>query len=158
MTQPLTREEKRQRVVQACIDSLAHTADTARSEMESAQQQSNDYGANKDRYDAFRTKMMRARDMYARQLSGAQASLRVLDTLRRQPPHDVAEHGAVVQTASACYFLSVGGGKVEVDLGCGPVACYAVSAQTPLFQAVKGLEVGDSFVLAGKMVEVLDIF
>lgn len=35
--------------------------------MDEAQQQSNDYGQNKDRYDSFRTKILRQRDMYAKQ-------------------------------------------------------------------------------------------
>ena len=82
----MTREEKRQQVICSCIEQQEHIATIAKQEMDSAQQQSNDYGANVDRYDSYRTKMMRSRDMYARQYSNALAGIRHLQDLLRMPP------------------------------------------------------------------------
>ena len=106
----MTREERRTQVIQSCIAQQEHIAAVAKQEMDSAQQQSNDYGANVDRYDSYRTKMMRARDMYAKQLSNANASLRYLQEALRMPPFDRAEHGAIVVTDKQQFFLSIGVG------------------------------------------------
>ena len=130
-----------------------HVAATAKQEMDSAQQQSNDYGANVDRYDSYRTKMMRQRDMYAKQLSNANASIRVLQELLRHPPFDRAEHGAIVITDKQRFFLSAGIGKFMVPFQ-SPVSqpqevYFAISAQTPIYMALKGKGVGDTLTFNG---------
>ncbi len=148
----MTRKEKRILVIQALISHQQHIAGVARQEMDSAQQQSNDYGANVDRYDSYRTKMMRARDMYAKQLSNANASLRYLQEALRQPPHDHAEHGAIVETDKQRFFLSIGAGKFVVNDSESPTGMqyyFAISAQTPIYMAIKGKTVGDSFIVNG---------
>ena len=150
----------RQTILQACIDHQTHVAAVAKQEMDSAQQQSNDYGANVDRYDSYRTKMMRARDMYARQLSNANASLRVLQDLQRMPsPADTAAQGSIVlMTNGQCYLLGVGLGKVLVPCAAGvgepQQVVYAVSAQTPVYIALKGRRVGDVITVAGQSLAV----
>lgn len=148
----MTREEKRVKVINALIAHQQHTAHVAKQEMDSAQQQSNDYGANVDRYDSYRTKMMRARDMYAKQLSNANASLRYLQEAVRLPPFDRAEHGAIVVTDKQRFFLSIGAGKFVVNDSESPTGMqyyFAISAQTPIYQAIKGKTIGDSFIING---------
>ncbi|MBP5645207.1 MAG: hypothetical protein J6W95_04695 [Bacteroidales bacterium] len=152
----------RQTILQACIDLQSHVAEVARQEMDSAQQQSNDYGANVDRYDSYRTKMMRARDMYAKQLSNANASLRVLQELQRMPATAVAGHGSVVLTDKQCYLLGIGLGKVlvpyEAAEGQSQTTVYAVSAQTPVYLALKGHGPGESLIIAGQPQTIKEIY
>ena len=124
----MDRIEKRNQVIAACIAQQEHIAAVAKQEMDSAQQQSNDYGANVDRYDSYRTKMMRSRDMYAKQYSNALAGIRYLEDLQKQPPHDTVEHGACVVTDRQKFFLSIGAGKFMV----GHEVWFAISAQTPI--------------------------
>ena len=150
----MTREEQRRQVIEACIAHQQHIADVAKEEMDSAQQQSNDYGANVDRYDSYRTKMMRARDMYAQQLSNANAGLRALGELLAMPPADKADHGAIVVTNRGRYFLSIGLGKFMV----GADAYYAISAQTPVYIALRGRQVGDTVVLGSAPQTITSIF
>lgn len=157
----MTREEKRTKVIQACIAHQQHIANVAKQEMDSAQQQSNDYGANVDRYDSYRTKMMRARDMYAKQLSNANASLRYLQEALRMPPFDRAEHGAIVVTDKQRFFLSIGAGKFTVNDPESPTGMqyyFAISAQTPIYQALKDKTVGDSFVVNGILQTIKEVF
>ncbi len=142
----MTREEKRQQVICSCIEQQEHIASIAKQEMDSAQQQSNDYGANVDRYDSYRTKMLRSRDMYARQYSNALAGIRCLQDLLKQPPHDVVDHGSVVVTDRQKFLLSIGAGKFSV----GNEVWFAISAQTPVYVALKGRRVGDSFIINGQ--------
>lgn len=157
----MTREEKRIRVIQALTAHQQHIAAVAKQEMDSAQQQSNDYGANVDRYDSYRSKMMRARDMYAKQLSNANASLRYLQEAMRMPPFDRAEHGAIVVTDKQRFFLSIGAGKFVVNDTESPTGMqyyFAISAQTPIYLALKGKAVGDSFIVNGIPQTIKEIF
>ncbi len=150
----MTPQEKRIEVINACIAHQQQIADVAKQEMDSAQQQSNDYGANVDRYDSYRTKMMRNRDMYARQLATAQAGIRVLQDLLRLPPFATVDHGACVVTDRQAFLLSIGAGKFTVA---GRVF-FAISAQTPIYLALKGHRVGDSFVINGQTQTIHEIF
>jgi hypothetical protein len=142
----MTREEQRHQVICSCIEQQEHIASIAKQEMDSAQQQSNDYGANVDRYDSYRTKMMRSRDMYARQYSNAQTGVRYLQDLLKLPPFDTVEHGAVVITDKQRFLLSIGAGKFMV----GNDVYFAISAQTPIYAALKGKKVGDTLVFNGQ--------
>jgi hypothetical protein len=157
----MTREDKRQQVICSCIQQQEHIASIAKQEMDSAQQQSNDYGANVDRYDSYRTKMMRARDMYAKQLSNANATLRVLQELQRMPSPEVAGQGAIVVTDRQAYLLGIGLGKVlvpyEAAEGQPQEVVYAVSAQTPVYLALKGRRPGDTLTIAGQQQTIKEI-
>ena len=150
----MTREEQRAKVICSCIEQQEHIANVAKQEMDSAQQQSNDYGANVDRYDSYRTKMMRSRDMYARQYSNAQTGVRYLQDLLRMPPFDTVEHGACVVTDRQRFLLSIGAGKFAV----GNEVWFAISAQTPIYAALKGLHVGDSLVFNGQSQVIREIY
>ncbi len=150
----MTREEKRNKVICSCIEQQEHIATIAKQEMDSAQQQSNDYGANVDRYDSYRTKMMRSRDMYARQYSNAQTGVRYLQDLLKLPPFDVVEHGACVVTDRQNFLLSIGAGKFMV----GNQVWFAISAQTPIYAALKGKKVGDGIVFNGQSQNIKEIF
>ena len=157
----MTREEHRQMVICSCIEQQEHIASVAKQEMDSAQQQSNDYGANVDRYDSYRTKMMRARDMYAKQLSNANAGIRVLQELITLAPFDHAEHGAIVVTNRQRFFLSIGAGKFLVPHRSAesvPQETYfAISAQTPIYMALKGKKAGDSITFNGTTQTITEI-
>ena len=150
----MTREEQRQQVICSCIEQQEHIASVAKQEMDSAQQQSNDYGANVDRYDSYRTKMMRSRDMYARQYSNALAGIRTLQDLLKIPPFDMAEHGAVVVTDRQNFLLSIGAGKFMV----GNRVFFAISAQTPIYAALKGKKVGTEIVFNGQRQTIKEIY
>ena len=150
----MTREEKRIKVIQALTAHQQKIAGVAKQEMDSAQQQSNDYGANVDRYDSYRTKMMRSRDMYARQYSNAQTGVRYLQDLLKLPPFDVVEHGACVVTDRQNFLLSIGAGKFMV----GNQVWFAISAQTPIYAALNGKKVGDGIVFNGQSQTIKEIF
>lgn len=97
---------------------------------------------------------MRTRDMYAKQLSIANASIRVLQDLLKMPPRTVVEHGAIVITDKQRFFLSAGIGKFMVPYHSADVAVpqevfFAISAQTPIYLALRGKHVGESLVFNG---------
>ncbi|MBO4751607.1 MAG: hypothetical protein J5526_02520 [Bacteroidales bacterium] len=154
----MNRDERRQNVICSCIKHQEQIAFVAKQEMDSAQQQSNDYGANVDRYDSYRTKMMRSRDMYAKQLANANAGLRVLGDLLKMPPFDIADHGAVVLTNRQRFFMSIGLGKFQVETDGKKEDYYAISAQTPVYIALKGKKVGDTITINGLTQTIEEIY
>ena len=158
----MNRDEKRRQVICSCLQQQEQIASIAKQEMDSAQQQSNDYGANVDRYDSYRTKLMRSRDMYAKQLANANASIRVLRELLQQPPHDSADHGAIVETDKQRFFLSIGGGKFlvpqQAPLSQPQETYFAISAQTPIYMALKGRKKGDTIVFNGVCQTIQEIY
>jgi hypothetical protein len=64
------------------------------------------------------------------------------------------EHGSAVVTDRQKFFLSIGAGKFMV----GNEVWFAISAQTPIYKAVKGHKVGDSFVINGQSQTIKEIF
>ena len=150
----MTREERRHNVI---ADSIAHqekVAATAKAEMDAAQQQANDYGPNKDRYDSFRTKILRSRDMFAKQYSNAVESIRHLQELADSQPQDTVDYSSIVVTDKQRIFISVGMGKFIS----GGDTYFGISAQVPIFQVIKGKKKGDEFVFNGVRQKVLEVF
>ena len=62
-----------------CVEQQQKVIDQLQKEIEEAQNQANDYGQPKDRYDAYRTKLMRQIELFAKQLDKANA---VMNTLK----------------------------------------------------------------------------
>ena len=108
----MTRQQRRTQIIQACLEQQQELAATARQEMESAQQQSNDYGA-------------------------------------------------IVVTNRQRFFLSIGAGKFLVPHRSAesvPQETYfAISAQTPIYMALKGKKAGDSITFNGTTQTITEI-
>jgi hypothetical protein len=64
------------------------------------------------------------------------------------------EHGACVVTDRQRFLLSIGAGKFMV----GKEVWFAISAQTPIYAALKGKKVGDTLVFNGQSQTLLEIF
>ncbi len=122
--------------------------------MDDAQKQANDYGAPKDRYDAFRTKMMRQRDMFAQQQAKANTVLNTLLKISPDKRFKKVEFGAVVITNRQKLFVAAGIGKIEME---GEVF-YAVSPVVPIYKVLEGKTKGDEVVFNGLKITVEEIF
>ena len=150
----MTRETLRQTVIADCIAHQRHVADAAKAEMDAAQQQANDYGPNKDRYDSFRTKILRSRDMFAKQYSNAVESIRHLQELEGSEPTTAVDYGSIVVTDKQRLFISVGMGKFVS----GNETYFGISANVPVFHVMKGKKKGESFVFNGVKQTIVDVF
>ena len=123
-------------------------------EMDEAQRMSNEYGQPKDRYDAFRTKLLRQKDMYAQQQAKA---ILVLNTLKKIPLKEElnkVEFGAVVITNKQNLFISAGLGKIELK---GKIY-FAISPQVPIFNALANKTIGEEIVFNSNKFIISDIF
>lgn len=139
------------------IKCIAHQEKVIRQlqqEIDEAQKQANDYGQPKDRYDAFRTKLMRQIELYAKQLDKAKM---VNDTLHKiAVEHEVSrvEFGAIVITNKQNLFISAGLGKIEMD----DEIFYAISTQVPIFHALKGKCKGEEVNFNGNKFHIKEVF
>ena len=144
----------KKRLLEVCIARQQKTAAELQHEVDETLRLSNEYGAPKDRYDPYRTKLMNQNNLYAQQLKQANTLLVTLQKIQTDKEIKVVEFGAVVITSKQKIFVSVGMGKVELD---GDIY-DAVSPQVPIFQAMRGKKAGDTFTFNGQVFEILDVF
>ncbi len=131
-------------------ESKAHSL----SAMADAQKAANEYGPARDRYDSFRTQVMRKRDMLAQQLAVVEEELRFLHQINLDKPSTKIESGAMVVLDKQTIFILLGIGKIEMDGN----DYYVISPVVPLATAMKELKAGDSFKFRGKSMKILEVF
>ena len=147
-------EELKRKLTEKCIEHQQEVINKLQSEIEDAQQQANEYGQPKDRYDAYRTKLMRQIELYAKQLDKAKI---VFDTLQKIPLEkeiNSVEFGAIVITNKQNLYISAGLGKVTFD----GKEFYAISPQVPIFKAFNGKQKGDKVLFNGNSFIIKDVF
>lgn len=142
------------RIIEACRQRHQETVENLTREMDDHQQMANDYGPPKDRYDAFRSQMLRRRDMFAAQLQKANQEQLSLDMVAPEELKTKVEFGAVVITNQQKLFVCISMGKVTVD----DENYFAVSPNVPLFQVLKGLKAGDTAVFNNNAIQIIDVF
>lgn len=134
--------ELKEKILQVCKLVQLETIKNLKTEVEDAQKAANDYGLPKDRYDSFRTQLLRKRDMFAQQLAKANQQLDLLNQINPEKEYTMAEFGAVIVTNKQNLFISIGLGKVQVD----DETYFAISPAVPIFKAMNGKKVGEGFV------------
>jgi hypothetical protein len=141
-------------LIEHCTDIIRKKALNVENEMTETQQQVNDYGAPKDRYDAFRTKMMRQKDMLGQQLEILLNDIMVLQTIDTKKVKNAVEQGTVVITEKQKMFISVGLGKVDLE----GKTFFVISTKVPFYVAIKGLKNGDTFDFRGVKDKIIEVF
>jgi transcription elongation GreA/GreB family factor len=150
----MNKQEKKEKILNHLVEIQTKSIESLKKEMQEAQKSANEYGCPKDRYDAYRAQMLRKRDMFGQQLQKA-AELR--DVIRKIPVdkiYESAEFGAVVITDRNKIIVAIGLGKVKID----DDEYFSVSPAVPVFKAMEGKKVGDSFSFNGNTMKILDIY
>ncbi len=76
-------QDIKRRLLETCKDEQQKAIDNLKKVVDDAQKSANEYGAPKDRYDSYRTQLLRKRDRFAQQLQKANEQL---DTLHMIDP------------------------------------------------------------------------
>jgi transcription elongation GreA/GreB family factor len=97
---------------------------------------------------------MGKRDMFAKQLQQSLEQLKLLDRIDPSKLADKIDFGSAVITEDQKLFISIGIGKFEVD----NQTWFAISPMVPIFQSMRGLKKGDTFVFREKKIKILDVF
>ena len=133
-------ETLKQRLLEKCIAEQSKVVEYLKKEIDDAQQQSNDYGQPRDRYDAYKTKLMRQIELFSKQLMKANIVLNTLHQIPKGKKNNKVEFGALVSTNRQKIFVSAGLGKIELD----GVEYFAISPNVPIYFALEGKSAGDS--------------
>ena len=136
-----------------CRSVLLESVENLKTMVDENQQTANEYGAPKDRYDSFRTQLLRKRDMFAKQLQTAYDQLDSLNRINLEKTIEKVEFGALVITNKQRLFISVGLGKINIE----GEDYYAISPGVPIFEALRGMQAGDSCQFNGMEIEILSI-
>ena len=125
----------------------------AQKAMDEAQEEANNYGAPKDRYDGFRNQQLRKKDMYAKQLSQAMQYLDLLKRPEINKPQKEVGFGALIQTDTDLFFIAVGLGLLQFK----DEDVIVISMLVPIYHAMKTRKTGDSFSFNNKQYKILQI-
>jgi hypothetical protein len=145
--------ELKKSLLEACFSEIEERAASLRKVMDDAQQSANDYGQPKDRYDSYRTQLLRKRDMFGQQLGKILEQKTILERIDPERSNTVVEFGALVITNKQKIFVSIGLGKFVF----GGQDYFVISPAVPFFKAMDGLKVGDSFEFRNQKFEIREI-
>ena len=137
-----------------CMAMQKNRMDVLQTAMNEAQQSANEYGPPKDRYDSYRMQLLRKKELFGIQLQKATGEFSALENINTGKEMDKVDIWAVVITTGQKLFISIGLGKVETE----NEIFYAISPNVPLFNVIKGLKKGGSFIFNGKTSEIVDVF
>jgi len=143
----------KEELLKYCIHNQEEAIERLQKEIDDAQKMANEYGAPKDRYDSFRTKMMRQRDMFAQQQAKANTVLNTLQQIPLDRKFDKVEFGALVITNKQKLFISAGIGKIELS---GQLF-FAISPVVPIYKALEGKRKGDEVFFNGMKIVIEEI-
>ena len=150
----MSKIELKKRLLEVCIARQQEIAAELQHEVDETLRLSNEYGAPKDRYDPYRTKLMNQNNLFAQQLKQANTLLVTLQKIPVDKEINTVEFGAIVITNKQKIFVSVGMGKVELD----GETYYAISPRVPIFEAMRGKKAGETFVFKGQAFQIKEVF
>lgn len=143
----------KEKLAAKCIDQQSEAIRQLELEIAEAQKMANEYGQPKDRYDSFRTKLMRQIEMYAGQLDKAKMVMNTLQILPLNKELIKVEFGALVITNKQKLFISAGLGKIELD----GETYLAISPQVPIFNALKDKKPGNKIKFKGTSIQIITV-
>jgi hypothetical protein len=150
----MNRSELKKAIIDKCLQQLEDNYKTAVAEVNETQQAANEAGPPKDRYDPFRSQMLRRRNMFVGQCQNILKEIEIIKKIDAGIKNEHVSFGAVVITSGHKLFFAIPLGKIEVN----KETYFVASTQTPLFEVMKNKSSGDSFEMNKNKFKILDIF
>ncbi|MCC5929059.1 MAG: 3-oxoacyl-ACP synthase [Cyclobacteriaceae bacterium] len=140
---------------QHCIEYVNKRIEAVKQAMQMAQEAADEEtkSSSGDKYETGRSMMQLEIQKYEVQLSEALKLRHVVNNIRPNFTYDDVQEGSLVRTTQGLFYISISAGKIKV----GNDECFAVSAASPIGQAMIGLKKGNSYNLNGKNFEILEI-
>lgn len=139
-----------------CEEMLQQRIATSMQAMQQAQESANSDDKNSagDKYETGRAAGQLESEMYGVNLKKHRADLAILNTIDPTIIHTQCGLGAAIKCEGFFFFIALGLGAVAHPLG----KIFMLSPQAPISIAMKGKKAGDSFLMNGKPVKILEIF
>jgi len=122
--------------------------------VDETQQSANEYGPPKDRYDSFRSQLLRKRDMYAQQLEIMISEQNILKNIDINKVYTNICLGAFVVTNSQKIFVAIGLGKITFEND----TIFVISTNVPFYNSIKGKIKGEEIVFNEKHFKIINVF
>jgi transcription elongation GreA/GreB family factor len=141
-------------IIKTCIELLEKNIKTSKDRIQEIIQTANDYEGDHDMFDPFKEDMMKKKDVQVKQMEKFLEDLKLVKKVDPERISDKVEFGAVVITDKQKMFVSAALGKITVD----NESVYAISTQVPVYNAMKGLKIGDTFTINNNSFIIKDVF
>ena len=143
----------KEEIVGLCRTKLLASISTLQAAMHELQEQANDYGQPKDRYDSFKTQLLRRKDMLAQQLAKELNELKLLEKINIGAKSEKIGFGSVIFTDDLNYFTGIGLGKIDTSAG----TFYTISMLVPLATVLLNKKPGDSIIFRDKKILIKNV-
>ena len=149
------KTELKRQLLQECLRIQNQQISAAKIAMDEAQESANEHhGAIEDKFESFREACQIQRDMFARQLDEAMSVYHILKRINSTKENGEIMLGTVVETDNQDFFVSASLGAIQV----ANKTYFAISAMSPLFKAMAGKNIGESFALRDKQYKIKNIY
>jgi transcription elongation GreA/GreB family factor len=149
-----TNLELKQKLLEECKRLQQNQIHNAKSAMDEAQESANEQqGSMEDKFESFREACQIQRDMFAKQLDEAMTAMTVLKRVVVHKQNRDVTLGSVVITDSQKFFISISLGELTVD----GEKYFAISTLSPLYKAMAGKKVDESFTFRTTNYKILEI-
>lgn len=143
--------ELKQQLITHLISLLDDRMAVAGKAMEAAQESANDQSKSSagDKYETSRSMGQLDRNMHARQYEQARQERTILERLQvanEQGTYERVALGSLVKTTAGFFFIAVSAGIITLE----GETIIAISAATPIGQALVGKGVKETFLFKGK--------
>lgn len=150
----MNKQELKKKIVDTCIQTLENSAQTVRESIDELIQTANEYEGDHDILDPFKEGLIKKKDLQNKQLQKYLDDIKLVKKADPKRIPEKVEFGSVVITDKQKMFIAVGIGKIVLE----NETYFAISTQVPVYKAMQGLKVGDSFTLNNNTFTIKDIF
>lgn len=146
----------KKQILEHCFSIVNDKISVVKKEMDAAQASANEETKSSagDKYETGRAMSQNERDMLARQLAELINVQKVLLSINADQYSDKVELGAVIKTGNGYFFISASLGAVSI----GDQKVMAISAISPIAQAMLDKREGDSFDWMNKTLKIEKVF
>lgn len=137
----VTNLQYKTELISHCIILLEESMKSTMKAMEDAQEEANNYGMPKDRYDGFRNQLMRKKDMLAKQYDQLRINFEMIKKVDLEKVHSTAEFGSLIETDKSKFLICVGMGVIKFK----GENIAVISKLVPIFQVMKDKKAGAEF-------------
>lgn len=143
-------------ILKTCLDLVGSKIEITKKEMEAAQASANEETKSSagDKYETGRAMSQNERDMHARQLAELMQTQKQLTAINPDHKSDKVELGAVVKSANGWFFIAASLGAITSN----DMKLMAISAISPIAQAMLDKTAGDSFEWMNKSITIDKIY
>ncbi|MDK2978571.1 MAG: hypothetical protein PWP52_1285 [Bacteroidales bacterium] len=150
----MEKKAVKKNIIKSCIELLEKNIKTSKDRIQEIIQTANDYEGDHDMFDPFKEDMMKKKDLQVKQMEKFLEDLKLVKMVDPERISDKVEFGAVIITDKQKMFVSAALGKITVD----NESVYAISTQVPVYNAMKGLKIGDTFTINNNSFTIKDVF